>query len=226
MNQKRSIVLSYRRPIRLLVCFFCLAHAFRAGGAYECRQVLCKTRWAGAEVQHGPCATVPGTSAIEAPATSASGQTQRLPGFVTKCTQTAVRPLTFLGRLRTRERMDRSVSITLSGSTRSPGGPVFPLVVVAVDSVIRRSSLLIPLALCCLTSFRTAGLLPSPRPLRNPAVLRARELRSSSSSWRSFDAKRPRRLRLVRPRPASTRQLESQPPRLSAKIGYVFAGAS
>ena len=106
---------------------------------------------------------------------------------------------------------------------RRPGQ--IPLVVVAVDRVIRRSSLLIPLALCCLTSFRTAGLLPSPRPLRNPAVLRARELRSSSSSWRSFDAKRPRRLRLVRPRPASTRQLESQPPRLSARIGYVFAGA-
>lgn len=137
--------------------------------------------------------------------------------------------MTFLGLCATRERMHdlvRSVSITASGSTRLPGGPDKLLSFVAVDRVIRRSfcSSRSPFVLhlpedswsasLSLTSTHSGG-----------AKFRARELRSSSSSWLSFDAKRLRRLRLVRLRlrPASTRQLDLQPPRLSAGIEYVFA---
>lgn len=77
------------------------------------------------DLRHVPACTDLSGRLIEASfTTSASGQT-RLPGFVTKCTQTGS-AFDFSGTLRTRERMDdlvRSVSITVSGSTHLPGGP-------------------------------------------------------------------------------------------------------
>ena len=118
----------------------------------------------------------------------------------------------------------RSVSITLSGSTRFARRPGQIPLVVAVDRVIRRLSAS-PARPLCFTS--PGGQLVCFALLDLYALrqcLRARELRSSSSSWLSFDAKRLRRLRLVGLRPVSRRQLDLQPPRLSARIGFVPAG--